>query len=126
MIKRSLLSKYVKLLRERRGLSVALVSTRAGVDAVEYLKFEEAPHSIPLAQVNKYLNALSASGFELIYFQIVARASLVQIKFNKEEVTKTSKKCEKKLQLDTNVLSLQGICHVHKKNDEPKSENEEC
>lgn len=124
---RTLLSRYVRSVRERRGLSVEFISSKVGISAVEYLKFEESPHAIPLHTVAKYLEALSISNFEYIYFQIIARASLIQMKLRKEEeFTKTSLESEKKLQSESNVLSLHGIREVPKMDNETTSENEEC
>jgi len=66
VMKRSLLSRFLVLLRKRRGYSAEYVAHKLNIPLIDYILLEESPELPPVSTLHKVLTALKISGSEYI------------------------------------------------------------
>jgi len=123
---RSLLSRYIKSIRVKKDFSVEYVSQRAGVTAVEYIRFEELPEKMPIRDTTKFIKALSMDTKEFFYYQFIAFLCFFPGQRNVEDFTNPTVKHKNNLHETDNVLSLQGKREIPDMGKPPCSEKDEC
>lgn len=65
-MKRSLLSRFLVLLRKRRGYSAEYVAHKLNMPLIDYILLEESPELPPASTLHKVFTALKISGSEYI------------------------------------------------------------
>lgn len=69
---RSLLSQFLVLLRNRRGISAQYLAHRLGLPIVQYVLIEESPERMPMCDLHRILKELGISSKEFMDFSVLS------------------------------------------------------